>query len=976
MSLQEGRRYTHKRRELLTVADFGVCAIGRGRGGLGGWRISLLCSAAVSRLPQEARKRLEKLSAVFARPARRGAFWGSVYFALLAVGVAAQVARTGTITSRLMAAGLIIAPLGALMGLFLRSRRRSKDPERMAARAVSSVDPARAQELSRALGLSHRIRQRPTGESQELADAHLSRVLDGVSVEAVESNGRRRGRRLSLVAFGLLLGVLVLLAGRGLAVIEGLDVLLARGGLAPWTIPYVEEVDVRADPPSHLSGRAQRLSIGFGESVVPSGSKVEYRMIPRVTDRSFVLTDGVREEPFVSDGQGGLVARMRVTDPAELRVAAVFGPVRVFHSEDLDVATLEDHPPSVMLEGAPDQIPLDELQRMELQFLARDDYGLASVELVMRSGRREERKELVQLDGQERVYRGGYALTSDHPMLKGAFLPVLVTIEARDNNSVEEPGRGVSEAFTLLPRPLGSKLGKRHRALREFRSEVVAFLSSEMAAARLSRREAREKQAEALSELEAAYTRMEESLSRKGEAPRGSLQFLEAQLDSLRFAKGETRAESTLLAADVLISELARHDAKTVAEDLAAAVEEIAARTRGEGVSRQELETLLNAALEGASQLRQIGELGLDLGSVAQADLDRVRRLVKQAAYGRARAAALHLAARLRRGTPSFGAKGAGVEAGSPAPGHGSPDASPSTAPSDYDQLARDADALAQDHAKELSELERVLSEASRAAARDAARDPQLDEASQRLRSALAQLPGMARYPGTADASAARGRNMGEAMAGALEDGRTSDAIEQGKAALESIRRAQQLLPRTGGFVASSDLENAEEAVKDALSEAQEAQERRMKTPEMREQLQQHAMREQDLARRAEELAKRASGGQAPLPDKTVRGLRRAADLMKQAARAMERGEAEAGRELSGDAQQELERAQPESRRSHAEEDGEQPGTARTPQTHGADVPEETEDPARDFRERVERGLGRRAGRFGPAVRRYAEELK
>lgn len=937
---------------------------------------SLLCSAAVSLVPNEAKERLEKLSGAFSRPGRRGIFWGSLSFALLGAGIGAEVARAGTVPYRLAAAGLIVAPLAVLFWLTIRARRQRRAPELMAARAVSSVDESQAKQLTRALGLARQIRERPSGESQELADVHLSRVLGGVSLEAVEKSGQRRGRRLSLLAGGLLVAVVFLLMGRGFSMVEGLDILLARGGLAPWTIPYLEEVDVQADPPSYLPDQRHGFPIDAAESLLPAGSEVEYRMVPRVSGRSFVLTDGVREEPFVSDGQGSMVARMQMTDPATLRVAAKFGPVRIFHSEDLTVATLEDHPPSVVLNGAPKEIPLDDMQRLELEFLAQDDYGLTSVELVLRSGRREERKELVQLDGQERVYRGGYALTSQHPFLEGAFLPVAVTIEARDNNSVGEVGRGKSEILTLLPRPLGSLLGERHVALRKFREKLVAFLSSEMAAARLSPRAAREKEEEALSELESALAQLEKSLSADGEVPRGSLQFLEAQLDALRSAEGKRKAESTLLAADVLMSELSRHDAKTVAEDLAAAVEEIAARMRGQDVSREELGILLEAAFEGAALLGEIGELGLDLGSVARADLERVRQLVEQVSYSRARAAALHLAARLRRGTPSFGAKGAGVEAGTRSPGRGDAPASPSTAPSEYDQLAREADELAQEHAQELSALERLLEEAGRAAASDAARDPQVDEVTDRLRSALQRLPGMARFPGTADAEAARGRNLGEAMADALESGRARDAIEQGRAALESLRRSEELLPRTGGFVDGESLRAAQKAVTEALSAAREAQEQGRKTPEMRQRLEERAARERELARRAEELSERSSKGEAPLPDKSVRGLRRAASLMKESAQAMQRGDADTARELSGDAQRQLERAQPESREGHQKDTGPQPGEGRSPQTGRADVPDEATDPARDFRERVERGLGRRAGRLGPAVRRYAEELK
>src|SRR5690606_26069706 len=143
----------------------------------------------------------------------------------------------------------------------------------------------------------------------------------------------------------------------------------------------------------------------------------------------------------------------------------------------LTISTLEDRPPHVVLRGAPRRISLRDMKRTELEFFAQDDYGLSSIELVITSGRREERTELARLDGSARSYRGGHALASDHPLLRGAFLPVRVVIEARDNDSVGEPNRGVSEAITLVPQPLGARLGKRHEALRSFRQRLTLFLS-------------------------------------------------------------------------------------------------------------------------------------------------------------------------------------------------------------------------------------------------------------------------------------------------------------------------------------------------------------------------------------------------------------------------------------------------------------------------------------------------------------------
>jgi hypothetical protein len=295
--------------------------------------------------------------------------------------------------------------------------------------------------------------------------------------------------------------------------------------------------------------------------------------------------------------------------------------------------------------------------------------------------------------------------------------------------------------------------------------------------------------------------------------------------------------------------------------------------------------------------------------------------------------------------------------------------------------MTEQADALAQEHAQELSELDQLLQEASRAAAEDAARDPELQDSAERLREALSRLPSVARFPGTADGEAATARNFGEAMADALESGRLPDAIDRGAAALESLKRAEALRDALGGMVSESELSEAkdalEQAQKQAQKQAQRGRERQLRSPETQEQLQEQALQERQLAERAKELARRGDTGEAKLPDRSLRGLQQAARLMEDAASAMDRGDVEAARQLAEDAQRQLERAQPEKSQAQDRKPGEgDEGDSGAASSHGSEVPGESRDRAKDFRERVEKGLGRYSGRYGPAVRRYAEDLK
>src|SRR5690606_13448612 len=152
------------------------------------------------------------------------------------------------------------------------------------------------------------------------------------------------------------------------------------------------------------------------------------------------------------------------------------------------------------------------------------------------------------------------------------------------------------------------------------------------------------------------------------------------------------------------------------------AVEEIAVQAReirfnAEGVNLDGLYDLLEGVKLGAGRLQEVGQLGMDIGLVAQADLTRVERSLKKKDYDLAEGAALHLAERLKRATPSFSSSGgAGVESGLPESGSpgskdggASADGPVSDAPAKFDEMSSEIDQLAQDAAGELGRLEKML---------------------------------------------------------------------------------------------------------------------------------------------------------------------------------------------------------------------------------------------------------------------------
>jgi len=492
----------------------------------------------------------------------KGAYLGALAFPtglslLLFIGVASFVAlliaRGGTLVSRAGAGVLLGAVALACVGWAIRRRRRMADPLRALRASLSQVDPKGAERAVRALSTWVRLSKSSTrgGESPELARLHVDRVFEPFTPsEVVRSLKEARRRRFWLVLVLACVFATFILT-RALALIEGAGVLFAQRGVAPFPVAYITSIQVAAEWPSYLDGTGKKRGLSPRLATVPQGSEVEIRVVPFVLDRDLILTDGINEQPLLSDGKGGLVARWKAEDPSGLRVAARFGDVLVFDAHETQVAPLHDRAPAVLLSGAPKELKLVDLESLELSFSAADDHGLTQIDLVLRSGQRESRSELASLDGRQKSYRGGHRLTREHPLLRRAFLPVRVTVEARDNNVATGPSWGESASYLLLPPPLGDEVAIRHVALREFRSKVATYLARDVAADHLTLAASQSEKELAHVELLAAFDELRGTLESQKTVPKSSLAFVSAQVEALN-AKGKERAssEAVLLGVD------------------------------------------------------------------------------------------------------------------------------------------------------------------------------------------------------------------------------------------------------------------------------------------------------------------------------------------------------------------------------------------------------------------------------------------
>ncbi len=910
---------------------------------------------------------------------------------LLFVGLA-LLGRLGTdwVRSLCLAVGGFTLAGAALRGLWLRRRRR--DPEALVGEIIAPVDAELARRTMRAARLAKSFEGRQ-GASAALARLHFERKVDEASEEKVRRAAAAAARRYQWLGGTLAMGFLAanLLGSREIA--EGLDLIATSGEVAPLPMRWIDRLSIVAHPPAYLRIPDHRILTG-GRSHLPVGTQLTLRARAMLAGRTLVVSDGTQDAPFVSDGEGGLVAHYVLREDTRLVVAARFGDRLIVEPRVTELIAAVDLAPRVQLEGAPRTQPLSGLTTLPLRWQVLDDNGLRQVDLVLRSGAREERRLLVHLDGETPRHTGGHVLRGDDPFLQSLYLPAEIRIEARDNDPMVEDKWGSSEPIVLVPMAVGEPLALRYTALADARDVFVGALAfaSQAAAGTEGDPERRKQRLLVERRLRRSAREVEKMLEKSyagiGVGP-GLQAFVLGQLRLATEARGsldkQVRAlEDLVLALDSALRALSETDARQVARALSEVAEEarisaeLAAAPEGVIDGEERIEKSVYALDAGARQLQLLGYLGNDLGSVALADLGRIQSARGRRDWFHVALAAQHLAERLRHAEPSFGSSGGGgggVEAGGGGRSGSSPGSQehPSNAAQEFDRLAREIRQLAREHASAVDEVDRAANgELVEPGGEQALREEAQRRAAQLL-DAVEDLPLPGHPPGSAQAIASLAREHSRAMAHALQGLQLEDAVFSGSRAQSAYDEA---LGKTNpDSYLYRQLEEARREHEEHLLWAKEhlARLKRVAQEQAKQQLQDSAQLERELAETANSLAKRGREADSPLPQDALDRLGRAGELMKQAAERLTRGQLEPGLDLQRQAQRLLEQADSGSTEEASggpEGDGEIDG-------HDSDVPkEERKRAAEEFRRRVLENLGDGAdGRLSPAVKRYAEGL-
>jgi hypothetical protein len=949
------------------------------------------------------------------RPSRR-----RVTVALLALVcvLALLLARRGTTRARVGASGAAIAGIAAAVAWEVLARRRARAPQRLLLGAGRRVDPVRVDRALRALafvGADGEIRA--DGVSLDLARLHVGRALSQLPSGLILASGARVAARVSAASAVVGLCVFGVIATRPWSVLEGGDVLLARDGIAPIDMSWLDHVELTARPPEYLH-QSEIHEVAMTALALPFGTSISVRGERQHAGRSLVLSDGTTEIPFVEDGAGAVVARWSLAQTGTLRVVARFGDVVIRQSDVLEVVSVPDNAPVVRLEGAPRRLQLvDEVEDIPIKYEASDDHGLREVQLVLRCGAREERRVLAHLDGETRTDAGGQILKLRDPFLRKNHAPVEVTVQAKDNDPLSGPKWGTSEAITIVPPDVGEPEARRLDALRRLRDGMVDSLawridtdppaSAAERSAFVADEKTRTEDDERLLDttLSEAYAGVRVQARTRAMLLAQRLTIRKAVDAELRAPSAASHAEvvkvteRAVLVIDAIVRGLGVRDSRDSARQLADVADDLAAgasgmqsaaedatspSARARSTERMDVSTQVLAA--GGRVMKKLGALGRDLGEIVEADLPRVRRGRDANDFAHAELAARDLAARLRQPDPSFGAKGSGGRAGGESGGaRGTPgedEQPPDDVEQAFDEAANDLERLSSDHAGEVNKMEQALAGATS----DEELNQMREEAKRHadaIRDAVRSLPAVGMGSDSWTSKGAAARELAEQTARSLEQGRTVEASQSGRSALGSLDDAKRLLQGAGTFddPAGQGEQRVDDARRKLESEsrwmAEELKQLRKRAAERaHDQLDRGGDEEGQLADRARELGQKGRD-KGSLPQQAIESIEDAERAARQAADALKQGDADKGLDRQREAQRDLEAAreqlQGEDDGAGAPPSGAAEGKRSSP--GHVDVPNDYKGPE-EFRRRVVRGLGQPAGgSLRDAVQRYAEGL-
>lgn len=268
----------------------------------------------------------------------------------------------------------------------------------------------------------------------------------------------------------------------------------AFGGAILVDEPIVGDVDILVEFPLYTRKPSLRLPASSGDFEAMPGSTVSFstRALGPVQDARILLfgeqgleRDEADEEIEFSIQGSTLRASIEVVNETHYRFEVHNGESRSVEARAHKIGIRADKTPTVQLYAPADELDVAKVKRIELAYVAEDDFGIAKVELVYKAKGGKEFRQPLEVEKFVGDDPTAMRPTND----QGKYLWDLATlplrpgvqieyhVEVTDNDNVLGPNIGKSKSFKLRlysPRERHEDLITRQRQLAEHMLELLA----------------------------------------------------------------------------------------------------------------------------------------------------------------------------------------------------------------------------------------------------------------------------------------------------------------------------------------------------------------------------------------------------------------------------------------------------------------------------------------------------------------------
>jgi len=428
------------------------------------------------------------VDAYLSRLRRRAALVHAVQAGVVGLGVAGLVFAVGALavgplgdaSSAMFAWAVVALALGAVTVGAWQAFAPLRGPG--VARLLADADPS----LPSAARTAWELTRGPMdGASADLVRAHEARVRAVLAQHPPRRVVRWRRLKHRSVALGLLA-----IAAAGLLLVT------ERGRAGAYSLVHPGERDEQgdrvvlafADVEAHIvyPGYLDRPSVTVIDPTileVPRGTSIEIRATPQIEATEAALRIGGRATPMERGDGGGWFGRFvaREDGPVALRLRRPEGDW-VRDATGRDVRVIADEAPRVSLIDPPDDLVLEAPEELAVTWTVADDVGIASVDLVVRDPR-----------GEERRRRVASFDPGDHPRDQTSSAPldlallgarpgdaVTVWVEARDGDVVSGPNVGRSGELTITIASESSRRAERLAGLEALVDRAIHLLADHL----------------------------------------------------------------------------------------------------------------------------------------------------------------------------------------------------------------------------------------------------------------------------------------------------------------------------------------------------------------------------------------------------------------------------------------------------------------------------------------------------------------